>query len=223
MANKLLFHATWKCTVCILQTLRLQLSQISPASGIEMKPAKLTLTPSGWGFTDVQNRQHLITALKKRLATPLACQICFLGWGAAVSCTILCCLHLLVINKQVKMSLPLRICPSCFIQVGAGWWSSEAIYPAKLFINRFHLWLSNFIRFGLFLKCMAEDYGSGSRAGIRTSRRWWFVEALASITTVPDPRLLGMTGWRVSQAADQVQLSHVCACAFTCAHRYKTK
>lgn len=85
MANKHLFHAIWRCTVCILQTLQLHLSQISPASGIEMKPAKLTLIPSGWGFTEVRDRQPLITALKKMLATPLACQICFLEWEAADS------------------------------------------------------------------------------------------------------------------------------------------
>lgn len=51
----------------------LQLLQISPASNTKMKSAQLTLTPSGWGFTGVQDKQHLITALKKILATSLAC------------------------------------------------------------------------------------------------------------------------------------------------------
>lgn len=71
--GKPLFHAVWRCIVCIWQSLWLQLLQISPASGTRMELAKLTLTPSGRGFTEVQDRQHLITALKKILATPLAC------------------------------------------------------------------------------------------------------------------------------------------------------
>lgn len=76
---------------------------------------------------------------------------------------ILCWLHLSVINKQVKMSLLPWICPSCFFQMGAGWCSSEVIYPGKLFINRFHLWLSNFTksvcsRGRVELKCVAKDF-----------------------------------------------------------------
>lgn len=51
-------------------------SQIFPASGIETKAVLLMLPLSGCGFTEVQDRQHLIIALRKTLATPLTCRIC---------------------------------------------------------------------------------------------------------------------------------------------------
>jgi len=42
--------------------------------------------------------------------------------------------------------------------------------------------------------------------------------ALAFSTTVPGPRLLGVTGWWVSQAVDQAQLRDTCACVCMCVH-----